>query len=209
MGSGRWAAAPPRSENRSRLCQPGSGRDPCGSYGSHVILARVRRLGAARAIEERGFSTRGAPPQTPPRKPQSRKRWGLGHAWHGLGVARAPSPDARRGHRALDSLHVRGASPSWLRLLPQPGARGAGSPEPPYPSIARRHHGRRSTRQRVLRYSSTAVFSSSVSASGKSWPAALLPGLRVSKNWRRSAGTRRPGGMAARSSTSSPTRASS
>ena len=34
---------------------------------------------------------------------------------------------------------------------------------------------------RVLRYSSSAAFSSSSRASGKSWPAALLPGFEVSK----------------------------
>ncbi|MFM7413213.1 MAG: hypothetical protein ACKO6E_08395 [Planctomycetota bacterium] len=32
---------------------------------------------------------RGAPSQTSHRKPQSRKRWGLGHTWRGLGAARA------------------------------------------------------------------------------------------------------------------------
>jgi hypothetical protein len=35
-----------------------------------------------------------------------------------LGVVHAPSPDVRLGPPGLGSLHVRGASPSWLRLLP-------------------------------------------------------------------------------------------
>jgi len=35
-----------------------------------------------------------------------------------LGAAHALSLDVRRGPPGLDSLHVRCASPSWLRLLP-------------------------------------------------------------------------------------------
>ena len=42
-------------------------------------------------------------------------------------------------------------------------------------------------RYSVFRYSSTAAFSASSSATGKSWPAALLPGFVVSNHVRRSA----------------------
>jgi len=42
--------------------------------------------------------------------------------------AHAPSPDDRCGLPGLRSLPVRCASPSWLRLLPEPGSRGMGTP---------------------------------------------------------------------------------
>jgi hypothetical protein len=45
-----------------------------------------------------------------------------------LGATRAPSPDVCVGHRARRSLHVRCASPSWLRLLPQPGSGARAAP---------------------------------------------------------------------------------
>jgi hypothetical protein len=57
----------------------------------------------------------------------------------------------------------------------------------------------------VLRYSRTACFSSSLSMSGKVWPAADLPGLLVSKCRRRSAGGIRSWGMASKVVTSRPT----
>ena len=40
----------------------------------------------------------------------------------------APSPDVHYGHPALRSLRVRCATPSRLRLLPQPGSQGMGRP---------------------------------------------------------------------------------
>jgi len=117
---------------------PEPGFLPLGSRVSDPCLrgARVfnpRRTPADLAPEERGFSTRGAHPLSPHRKPQSRERWGLRLAWRGLGAARAPSLDARLGHPALGSLRVRCASASCLRLLPQP-ARGHGQPRAWFPA---------------------------------------------------------------------------
>jgi hypothetical protein len=43
-------------------------------------------------------------------------------------VCPAPSPDVHYGHPALRSLRVRCATPSRLRLLPQPGSQGMGRP---------------------------------------------------------------------------------
>ena len=51
---------------------------------------------------------------------------GSRRAW--VGAAHSPSPDVRCAHPGLRSLRVRGASASCLRLLPQPGSRGVGSP---------------------------------------------------------------------------------
>ena len=61
----------------------------------------------------------------------------------------------------------------------------------------------------VFRYSKIARFSAASSTSAKSWPAALLPGLRVSKYRRRSADRSFSAGMSAKASISRPTRASS
>jgi len=58
---------------------------------------------------------------------QSRKRWGHAGSAASLGTAHALSLDVRLGPPGLGSLRVRCASPSWLRLLPQP-ARGHGQP---------------------------------------------------------------------------------
>jgi len=56
-----------------------------------------------------------------------------------VGSAHAPSPDVRCGPPGLRSLPVRCASPSWLRLLPEPGSQGMDTPSRDHPDSAGTH----------------------------------------------------------------------
>ena len=76
-----------------------------GDASTHCVSCVSRRLRAPRTPILFGTAYAGRMNRRP--------------AW--LGAANAPSPDVRGGHRGHRSLPVRCASPSWLRLLPEPG----------------------------------------------------------------------------------------
>jgi hypothetical protein len=117
--------------------------------------------------------------------------------------------EAPFGHPALRSLHASSLSASCLRSLARPLEWHGPRPSQSFDGLQGQAWSRRPALYSVFRYSSNARFSSASSTSAKSWPAALLPGLRVSKYRRRSEGRSGPAGRSGKVSISRPTRTSS